>query len=210
VKFVGLTGGIGSGKSTVRRVLADRGTVTIDIDEVNRALQEPGHPLFEQIVHRWGPTVVDPDGRLDRAALAGIVFGDTAALRELTSMAAPLTEAEVVRLASEHIDDPGAIVIVESALYLRPMYGMSGVVLVDVSPETAVTRLVTDRGMTEAEARSRIAAQLPREQRLAHASYVVLNDGSLEALEAHLQPLLTWLRSQPDAVPTLARDAISR
>ena len=209
MKFVGLTGGIGSGKSTVRAALAARGATTIDVDAVSRALQEPGRPFFEQIVAHWGDVVVADDGRLDRAALAEIVFSDREQLGVLTGMAAPLTEAEVVRIASEHLDDPGAVVVVEAALYLAPMYGMSGLVVVDAPVEVAIARLVDDRGMNDADARARIASQLPREQRLEHADYVVHNDGSIEALEAQVDALLDWIRQQPDAVPTLERTARS-
>jgi dephospho-CoA kinase len=205
VKFVGLSGGIGSGKSTVRASLAARGVVTMDVDAVSRELQEPGRPFFEQIVARWGPDVVGSDGGLDRAALAEIVFRDREQLAELTGMAAPVTEVEIVRLASEYVDDPGAIVVVESALFIGPMYGMSGLVVVDVPVEVAVERLVATRDLSETEARARVASQLPRELRLEHAGYIVVNAGTREDLDDLIEPLLEWIQSQPNAVPIVER-----
>ncbi len=205
MKFVGLSGGIGAGKSTVRAELAVRGADVIDLDEVSRTLQEPGQPFYAQIVGRWGDQVVGSDGRLDRAALGAIVFHDPSELGALTAMAAPVTEAEVVRRASAHRDDDDAVVVVESALYLRPMYGMTAVVVVDTSREVAIERLVADRSMTVEEATARIDAQLPRATRLEHASHFVRNDGSREDLLALMDPLYAWIRAQPDTVPSLDR-----
>jgi len=210
VKFFGVSGGIGSGKSTVLTALGARGAATIDIDAVNRALQEPGQPLFVRIVERWGGDVVGPDGRLDRPALSAIAFADRGALAELTGMAAPLIEREVVQQASVHVDDPDAVVAVESALYLQPMYGMSGMVVVDVPVEVAVHRLVEARGMSEVDARARVASQIPREVRLEHADHVVHNDGTLDSLDGEIASLLDWIREQPAAVPALDRGATTR
>ena len=97
MKFVGLSGGIGSGKSTVAARLVERGAHVIDADVLSRELQQPGQPLFDQIVARWGPDVVDAEGRLDREALGRIVFADQQQLTELTMMAGPATEQELVR-----------------------------------------------------------------------------------------------------------------
>jgi dephospho-CoA kinase len=205
VKFAGLTGLIGAGKSTVGAALAGRGAVVIDVDKVSRELQEPGQPFYEQIVARWGEAVVG-DGRLDREALAAIVFSDRAQLGELTLMAAPLTEQEIVRRASAH-SGTDTVVIAEAALYLAPMYGMTGLVVVDVPVEVAVSRLVTQRGMSEADARARIASQIPRELRLEHAGFVVDNSGPLEDLVSQLDVLFAWLQTLPDATPTVDRQS---
>jgi dephospho-CoA kinase len=209
VKFLGLTGVIGAGKSTVGAGLAARGAVLIDADQLTRELQEPGQRFYEQIVARWGDTVVGADGWLDRAALAAIVFSDRAQLGELTLMAAPLTEQEIVRRALAH-RGTDAVVVAEAALYLSPMYGMTGLAVVDVPVEVAVTRLVTMRGMSEADARARIAAQPPREIRLEHAGFVVDNSGPLEDLQAQLDELFTWIQLLPDATPTVDRRPASR
>jgi dephospho-CoA kinase len=200
VKFVGLSGGIGAGKSTVAARLVHRGAVTIDVDVLSRQLQEPGMPLFDQIVARWGPTVLDPDGRLDRAALGQIVFGDPTQLAELTLMAAPITEHELIRLARQHLGT-NQVVVAEAALYREPMYGMEGLIVVDVDPEVAVARLVGSRGMREEDARARIAAQLSREDRLRNAGYVIDNSGGLDALEPLVEAAWTWIEGLPDATP---------
>jgi len=204
VKFVGLTGGIGSGKSTVGAALARRGALVIDVDVVSRELQEPGQPFFEQIVARWGPAVVGPDGGLDRAGLAAIVFHDREQLAELTTMAAPLVEAELVRRAAARLDTDD-VVVCESAMYLRPMYGMEGLIVVDVASEVAVERLVTQRGMAEADARARIASQLTRELRLEHAGFIIDNSGGESELENHIQAAWCWILQLPDATPVLER-----
>jgi dephospho-CoA kinase len=159
MKFVGLSGGIGSGKSTVAARLVERGAHVIDADVLSRELQQPGQPLFDQIVERWGAGVLDAEGRLDRGALGRIVFADQQQLTELTMMAGPATEQELVRRASAH-RGTDAVVISESAMYLVPMYGMKGLIVVDTPVEVAVQRLVRHRGMVEADARARVARQL--------------------------------------------------
>jgi len=204
VKFAGLTGVIGAGKSTIGAGLAERGAVVLDVDQISRELQEPGQPFYGQIVARWGEAVVGADGRLDRAALASIVFNDRAQLGELTQMAAPLTEQELVRRASAH-HGTDTIVVAEAALYLAPMYGMTGLAVVDVHVEVAVTRLVTQRGMNEADARARITSQLPREVRLQHAGFIVDNNGSLKDLQPKLDALFAWMQALPDSTPTVDR-----
>jgi dephospho-CoA kinase len=204
MKFVGLSGGIGAGKSTVRARLADRGAETIDVDLLTRELQEPGEPFYEQIVRRWGTDVVTDDGRLDREALGQIVFSDREQLAALTMMAAPITEQEIVRRASAHLGT-NTVVVVEAALYLRPMYGMAGLIVVDVPTEVAVHRLVRFRAMEEDDARKRIAAQLPREARLEHAGFVVENAGPPEDLEPFIDAAWRWIAELPDAVPNLLR-----
>ena len=201
---MGLTGGIGAGKSTVSAGLAARGAVVLDVDDISRELQEPGQPFYEQIVARWGPSVVGVDGRLDRGALAAIVFSDRAQLAELTLMAAPLTEQEIVRRASGHLGTD-AIVVVEAALYLAPMYGMTGLAVVDVAVDVAVSRLVSQRGMNEADARARIGSQVPREVRLEHAGFVIDNSGPLPDLEPQVDALFRWIHGLPDATPTVDR-----
>jgi dephospho-CoA kinase len=202
MKFVGLSGGIGSGKSTVAAKLAARGAHVIDADVLSRELQQPGKPLFDQIVARWGDRVLDADGRLDREALGRIVFADREQLAELTMMAAPITEQELVERALLHrgTDD---VVVAEAAMYLRPMYGMEGLIVVDTPIEVAVSRLVCQRGMPEEDARARVASQLPREVRLEHADFVVDNGGTVDDLDARIEEAWEWIRGLPDATPHL-------
>ena len=204
MKFVGLTGGIGAGKSTVAGYLVERGAVVIDADALSRELQQPGQPLFDAIVARWGRRVLDDAGRLDRAALAAIVFADRAQLEELTAMAGPYTEVELVARARAHLGTP-TVVVAEAAMYRARMYGMEGLIVVDTPVEVAVDRLVRLRGMQEEDARARIALQLDRASRLAGADYVVHNAGDLEALSEEVDRLWTWIQRLPDATPHLAR-----
>jgi dephospho-CoA kinase len=202
MKFVGLSGGIGSGKSTVAAKLVERGAHVIDADVLSRELQQPGHSLFDQIVARWGAGVLDAEGRLDREALGRIVFADQQQLTELTMMAGPATEQELVRRAAAHqATDADAVVVAEAAMYLVPMYGMKGLIVVDTPVEVAVRRLVQHRGMAEADARARIARQLTRETRLEHADFVIDNGSTVDALNLRVQQVWDWIRSLPDATP---------
>ena len=204
MKFVGLSGGIGSGKSTVAAGFAARGAHVVDADLLSRELQQPGEPLFDQIVARWGSDVLDAEGCLDRAALGRIVFADPEQLTELTMMAAPITEQELVRRALLHLgtDD---VVVAEAAMYLQSMYGMEGLIVVDTPVELAVSRLVQQRGMPEEDARARIARQLPRETRLQHADFVIDNRGTIDELETRIGEAWDWIRALPDATPHLDR-----
>ena len=205
MKFVGLAGGIGSGKSTVGARLAARGALVIDVDQVSRELQEPGAPVYEQIVARWGDGVLDGDRRLDRAALSRIVFADRDQLIELTMMAAPHTEEAVVGRAATCLGTD-RVAVMETAMSLAPMYGMEGMCLVDAPAEVAIARLVAHRGMSEDDARARLANQLPRETRLEHADFVIDNSGDVGALEDQIEQAWTWIHGLPDATPKLARD----
>ena len=204
MKFVGLSGGIGSGKSTVAAGFAARGAHLIDADVLSRDLQQPGQPLFLQIVARWGSDILDAEGRLDRAALGRIVFADPEQLTELTTMAAPITERELVRRALLHqgTDD---VVVAEAAMYLQPLYGMEGLIVVDTPVELAVSRLVQQRGMPEEDARARVASQLPRETRLEHADFVIDNGGTVDELEDRIGEGWDWTRALPDATPHLTK-----
>jgi len=202
MKFVGLSGGIGSGKSTVAAKLAARGAHVIDADVLSRELQQPGQPLFDQIVARWGTSILDSDGRLDREALGRIVFADQKQLAELTMMAAPVTEQELVRRALLH-QTTDAVVVAEAAMYLVPMYGMKGLVVVDTPVDVAVSRLVQHRGIADPDARARVASQLPRETRLEHADFVIDNGSTVDALDTRIQEAWNWIWSLPDATPHL-------
>ncbi len=203
MKFVGLSGGIGSGKSTVATGFAAWGAHLVDADVLSRELQQPGRPLFDQIVARWGRDVLDAEGRLDRAALGRIVFVDPEQLAELTMMAGPITEQELVRRALLYrgTDD---VVVAEAAMYLQPMYGMEGLIVVDTPVELAVSRLVQHRGMPEEDARARVASQLPRETRLEHADLVIDNRGTVDELDERIREAWDWIRALPDATPHLA------
>jgi dephospho-CoA kinase len=193
VLLVGLTGGIGSGKSTVSSMLAEHGAVIIDADAIVRSLQQPGMPVFDAMVERFGPGVVIADGTLDRAAVAAIVFTDEQARKDLEGIVHPAVGAEMIRLLGEHAGSDHIVVYDVPLLVESGKKGYGAVVVVDVDPEVAVQRIVTSRGMDEADARNRIANQVPRADRLAIADRVLDNSGSVEALAAQVDDLWEWL-----------------
>ena len=197
--LVGLTGGIGSGKSTVSTLLAARGAVIIDADAITRSLQQPGQPVFEAMVEHVGAEVLGPDGALDRAKVASIVFNDEAARKELEAIVHPAVGAEMVQRLQEHAGTDAIVVYDVPLLVESGRTGYGAVVVVDVDPEVAVERLVVHRGFDPADARARIANQVGREARLAVADRVLDNSGSLAALEAQVDELWDWLVAQEEA-----------
>jgi len=193
--LIGLTGGIGAGKSTVSSALRDRGALVIDADAITRELQQPGQPVFDAMVERFGRGILQDDGSLDRQAVADLVFPDPAALADLNAIVHPAVGATIAeRLQSATGTD--AIVILDVPLLVESgRDDMGGTIVVDCDPEIAVQRLVEQRGFSEADARARIARQASREERLARADFVVDNTGSLAALEPQLDALWTWILS---------------
>ena len=196
VLLVGLTGGIGAGKSTVSAALAERGAVVVDADLITRELQEPGTPVFEAMVERFGPTVVAPDGRLDRQAVADNVFHDADALADLNALVHPAVGAEIAR----RLGDEGAtdhVVVLDVPLLVESgRDDLAALVVVDADPEVAVERLVAQRGFPEADARARIARQASRQDRLARADFVIHNDGSRQDLDPQIERCWAWIRSR--------------
>lgn len=188
---VGLTGGIGSGKSTVAGLLAARGAVVVDADLIARAVVAPGSPTLAAIAERFGPGVVADDGGLDRAALAAVVFADPAARAALEAVTHPAIQAEMDRQAGEA--PAGSIVILDIPLLKERRPGLAGVIVVDVPEDLAVARLVDQRGFAEADARARIAAQISRTARRGLADRVVDNSGDRDSLAAELDRVWAWL-----------------
>ncbi|MEX2973420.1 dephospho-CoA kinase [Streptomyces sp. C184] len=192
---VGLTGGIGAGKSEVSRLLASYGAVIVDADKIAREVVEPGTPGLAAVVEEFGDGVLAPDGTLDRPKLGGIVFADPEKLKVLNAIVHPLVGARSAEL--EAAAGPDAVVVHDVPLLtengLAPLYDL--VVVVDAAPQTQLDRLVRLRGMAEDEAKSRMAAQATREQRLAVADLVIDNNGPLEALEPQVRAVWERLRS---------------
>ncbi|MER5768464.1 dephospho-CoA kinase [Streptomyces sp. NPDC001985] len=184
---VGLTGGIGAGKSEVSRLLESYGAVLIDADRIAREVVEPGTPGLAAVVAAFGESVLAPDGTLDRPELGAIVFADPDRLAALNAIVHPLVGArsqELERAAGlEAVVVHDVPLLTENALADR--YDL--VVVVDASVETQLDRLVGRRGMTESDARARMAAQATREQRRAIADLVIDNDGPLEQLEPQVR-----------------------
>ena len=186
---VGLTGGIGSGKSTVSARLAELGAVVVDYDLLAREAVEPGTAGLEAIVARFGAAVLRADGTLDRPALGSVVFADDAARRDLEAITHPAIRD--LAAAREAAAPDGAVVVHDHPLLVE--MGMAGlvdlVVVVDVPVELQVRRLVEQRGMDEADARARLAAQTSREDRLAAADVMLDNTGTVEDLRAAVDRL---------------------
>jgi dephospho-CoA kinase len=184
VLSVGLTGGIGSGKSTVSALLRTHGAVVLDADRLARDVLAVGTAGLAQVVAEFGPEVLRADGSLDRAALGHLVFADPVALRRLNAVVHPLVAARTEELA-EHAREAGTQVLVHDVPLLveNDLAGRYDVVVVvAATPATQLDRLVRLRGMTEADARARIGAQAALADRIAVATYVVDNDGPVEQL----------------------------
>jgi len=182
---IGLTGGIGSGKSTVSRLLAAHGAVIVDADRIAREVVEPGTPGLGAVVEAFGPQVLAADGSLDRPALAAVVFSDPEARRRLDAIVHPLVRRRTAELVAQA--PTGAVVVNDVPLLVETGQASSYdlVVIVEADPETRVARLV-QRGLTEDDARARIAAQATDEQRRAVADVVLDNSGTPEELAAQV------------------------
>ncbi|HET9689696.1 MAG TPA: dephospho-CoA kinase [Acidimicrobiales bacterium] len=200
-----VTGGIGSGKSTVSGGLARRGAPVVDADGVAREIVEPGGAAYDPVRARFGDAVFGPDGRLDRAALAAIVFADRAALAALNAITHPVIAATVLERLAALAAHRGPVVLDIPLLNAGTLelYRPAALVVVDTPTDTAVGRLVAHRGFSEADARARVAAQATRSQRRALLELVehgrlLDNGGDAAALEAQLDDVWSWLCGLPD------------
>jgi dephospho-CoA kinase len=204
---VGLTGGIGSGKSTVAAGLGRRGALVIDADRIAREVVEPDAPAYAPLVERFGPGILRPDRTLDRPALAAVVFSDPDALTDLNRITHPAIGAAVLARAEslEARAGDGAVIVFDQPLLNRESiraYRLGLVVVVDTPTETAVARLVEHRGFTADDAWARVAAQMDRDERVGLADIVVDNDGGVDALEDRIDRLWEDLRGRAAADPT--------
>ena len=187
--LVGLTGGIGSGKSTVARFLGEHGAVIVDADVFARDAVRGGSDAFEAIVRRFGEEVVGPDGELDRPKLASIVFADRAALADLEAIVHPEVRRMIADRIQAELDTDHVVVLVNPLLIEMGAHrDCDVVVVISADPETQVTRTVA-RGMDEADVRARLAAQLPIEERARAADVLLDNEDTLEDLEAEVAVL---------------------
>ncbi|HMS14019.1 MAG TPA: dephospho-CoA kinase [Microthrixaceae bacterium] len=194
--LVGLTGGIGSGKTSVSSRLAERGAVVVDADAIVRELQAPGQAVLAAMVERFGEAILLPDGSLDRQAVADMVFNDDAARADLGAIVHPAVRDEIARRVLDQADTDNVVILDIPLLAESGWDGIAGTIVVDLDPEIAVQRLVEFRGFAEADARARIATQASREERLAKASVVVDNSLDLEHLEAEVDKVWAWIESQ--------------
>jgi dephospho-CoA kinase len=200
--LIGLTGGIGAGKSTVSERLAARGALIVDADQIARDLQAPGSPVLEEMSERFGGHIILDDGSLDRAAVAAIVFNDKEALVDLNGIVHPAMQNEIERQIRAAADTDKLVVLDFPLLGENPRKGLAATVVVDIPYETAVERLVGQRGMDETDARARIDSQISREKRLETATHVIDNSGELDALDARIDDLWAELMALPHTDPT--------
>jgi dephospho-CoA kinase len=199
VLLLGLTGGIGSGKSTVSTLLAAKGAVIIDADAITHSLQQPGQPVFDEIVARFGPGILAADGTLDRAALGAIVFADEAARKDLEHIVHPAVGAEMLKRMQAEADTDHVVVydvplLVEAA---RRAMSFAGVIVVDIDADIAVRRVVEQRGMEESDVRARVANQASRDERLAVADKVIDNSGTRDDLRRQVDEVWAWIQTLP-------------
>ena len=199
--LVGLTGGIGAGKSTVSAMLAERGAAIVDADQIARDLQSPGSPVLAAMAERFGSHIIRDDGSLDRAAVAAIVFNDEDALKDLNGIVHPAMQDEIQRQIDAHRGTDRVVVLDFPLLGENPRAGLSATIVVDIPVDVAVQRLVEQRGMDEADARARIGSQISREERNSSATHVIDNAGDRDALIEQVDALwaeLVALPASPD------------
>jgi dephospho-CoA kinase len=194
---VGLTGGIGSGKSTVSQLLARRGAVIVDADAIVHQLQQPHAPLLDELAARFGDEIITPDGALDRKRLADVAFADDDAVRDLNAIVHPAVRAEIADRLQAHAGTDQVVVLDIPLITERNAYPMAALVVVDVPTEVAVERVLAERAMSGADVRARMAKQIPRERRLELADRVIDNAGDRDALERQVDDVWAWMHTLP-------------
>ncbi|MGA1069437.1 MAG: dephospho-CoA kinase [Ilumatobacteraceae bacterium] len=193
--LIGLTGGIGSGKSEVARLLTALGAEVIDADLIVRELQQPGAEVYEKMVELFGPEVVGADRALDRAAIAKKVFTDESLLKTLNQLIHPIVR-RVMNERVESFRSTDKVVVLDIPLLVEnPREGLDGVLVVDLDSELPVRRLVEQRNMNADDPRAPIAKQATREQRLALANHVIDNSGDRDELSRKVDLAWSWIKS---------------
>jgi dephospho-CoA kinase len=200
MKLIGLTGAIGSGKSSVSALFTRKGAIIIDGDGIAKQLQQKGSATLQKMVDEFGDILLDT-GELDRAKVAQLVFGDADLLKRLNAIMHPAISAEILRQIEMNMATDNVVVLDMPLLVENPREGMSGLVVVDVDPEVAISRLVQFRHMNEDDARRRMASQASREDRLKVADRVIDNSGSPDALDAQVDEVWDWFATLPNAQP---------
>ncbi|WP_237187669.1 dephospho-CoA kinase [Rothia nasimurium] len=193
MKSIGLTGGIGSGKSTVAQMFLEQGAVLIDADAIARRLMDPGSPVLEATVEAFGPGVLNPDGTLNRAALAQVVFSDETQRQKLNAIVHPAVRQEAARLREQAAEELGEGGVLIEDIPLLAETGQAdrfeGVVVVEVDRQERLRRLVELRGMNRQDALARMDSQASDEERRAIATWVIDNSGSLEETRGQVRAI---------------------
>ena len=203
--LVGLTGGIGSGKSSVSTRLATLGAVVVDADAIVHRLQRPGTDVHAAIVRRFGSDVLDADGHLVRPRLAATVFGDAGALADLNAIVHPAVAREMNGEVDAQRSTDNVVVLDIPLLVENPRIGLCGTLVVDLDEENAVRRLVEQRGYLADDARARIAKQATRSARRAIADWIIDNSGDRMALQREVAAAWRWMTALPHAGPDAGR-----
>ena len=208
---VGLTGGIGSGKSAVADLLVERGAVLIDADQVARDVVAPGGPAYQPLIDRFGEGIVAADGTIDRQALANIAFADEESRLALNAITHPAIGIRMIEMrdALAHTDDIVILAIPLLTALHRETVKLHKVVVVDTPTDVALERLLSQRGFDKADAEARIRSQISREERCQEADYVLDNSGDRVALEREVAKLWDWLLAARDALPQDAAEEAS-
>jgi len=194
--LLGLTGGIGSGKSTVSAELARRGAIVIDADLVVRELQSPGGAVLAAMVELFGDGILAEDGTLNRQAVADIVFNDAEQLKALNAIVHPKVGEEIDGRIEAQRESDNVVVLDVPLLVESKAYETEGIIVVDTDPELAVQRLVEFRGFNADDARARMKLQATREERRAVAAFIVPNDGTQEELMIKIDECWNWIQSK--------------
>jgi dephospho-CoA kinase len=189
MRVIGLTGGIGTGKSSVSRLLREKGVTVIDADEATRAVQSRGSEGLRRLVDEFGTSILTSDGDLDRGRLAAVAFADPQARRRLNAIVHPLVREWMAdrQMAAEARGEPHVVLDIPLLFESRGAAGFDDVILVYAPEEVALRRLVEQRGMSEEQARARIAAQMPIEEKRELAQHVIDNTGTLQQLRAQTE-----------------------
>jgi dephospho-CoA kinase len=195
-RLIGLTGNIGSGKSTVARMFAARGVPIIDADALSRELQAPGQPAYLEIAAAW-PDAIAADGLLDRKRLADIVFSQPAALTRLEAIMHPRIQTLSRERTDAYAEAGHPLVLYEASLLVESgrHKELDGLIVVTASPATRIARVVARDGVREDDVRARMRAQLPQEDKVRLATHVIDNDGDIAATETQVERVLSELRS---------------
>jgi dephospho-CoA kinase len=192
---VGLTGGIGAGKSTVADLFSQKGAVVIRSDELARQVIEPQTPGFQQVIDRFGKDLVNAEGYIDRAKLAQIVFKDDAALKDLENIIHPLVRSKTNQIIDQHTSE--TIIVNEIPLLLeKKMESLFDFLVIVISSEKNRLERLAHRGLTAEQATARMAKQVSDEQRKAAADFLIVNDGNLDQLEAYVEKIWQTLQER--------------
>lgn len=193
--LVGLTGGIGSGKSTASKMLAARGAVIIDADAITHEVQRPGMPVLSELAEAFGSDILDSDGALIRPLLAQRAFADTESLQKLNQIVHPAVQKEMLARMDAQKGTDNIVILDVPLLVENPRSDLSGVCVIDCPLDLAVERLVEQRNMNADDARARMSKQATREERRAAADFLIENSGDLVFLEEQVDRAWEWMQS---------------